>query len=61
MIKSLLVAIPLCVMNLSDAGVGLIALYMFTGMLCWQDEFIRNLMIGCVIVGGFWLMAASSM
>lgn len=61
MIKTLLAALPMCIINLSDAGMGLFALYMFTGIVCWQHEFVRNLMIGFYIVGGFWLMAASSM
>lgn len=60
MIKSLIAAVPMCIMNLSEAGMVLVAVYMFTGMMCWKDEFVRNLMIGCYIVGGFWWMAASS-
>lgn len=61
MIKTLLAAIPLCIMNLSEGGLLLVSFYMFTGMICWKDEFIRNLIIGFYIVGGFWLIAGSSM
>jgi len=61
MIKAFLVAFPLCIMNLSEAGMSIAALYMFTGMMCWQNEFTRSLMIGFYIVGGFWYMAGSSM
>ncbi len=61
MIKSLLAAIPMCVMNLSEAGMLMVAVYIFTGMMCWKDEFVRNLMIGLYIVGGFWVIASSSM
>ena len=61
MIKTILAAIPLLVMNLSEAGLILVSLYMLTGMMCWKVEFVRNLMIGCYIVGGFWYMAASTM
>ena len=61
MIKTILATLPFCVMNLSEAGMIMVAAYMFTGTVCWQHEFVRNLMIGFYIVGGFWLMAASSM
>lgn len=60
MIKTVLAAVPLCVMNLSELGLIMVAAYMFTGMMCWKVEFVRNLMIGCYIVGGFWFMASSS-
>ncbi len=59
--KAILTAIPMCIMNLNLVGMSLFALWAFTGMMCWQHEWARNLMIGLYIVGGFWVMAAGAM
>ena len=56
-----LVALPLVIMNLNELGMLLASLFMFTGMVCFQYEWSRNIMIALYIVGGFWWIAAGAM
>lgn len=58
---AILLALPLIVMNWSDAGIVIFASYIFTGLICLQTEWSRNIMIGLYIVGGFWYLAAGAM
>jgi hypothetical protein len=58
---AILLALPLAIMNLSEVGMALVAVYMFTGLVCLQSEWTRNIMIGCYIVIGFWCIAGSSL
>ena len=58
---AILLALPLMIMNLSVPGMLMVAAYMFTGLVCLQYYWTRLILIGVYIVGGFWIIAGSSM
>lgn len=58
---AILLALPLLLINWSNSGLIYMAVYMFTGLICLQTEWSRNVMIGGYIVFGFWYMAGTSL
>jgi len=55
---AILLAAALTLINLNEYGMVIASVWLFTGLMCFKIDWVRNMMFGFYIVAGFWYFLA---